>query len=427
MTGRLETKNEEAEMNIRKLTVLAVILLVSRLTFADASYQETSQVTGGAMVDQLKSISFLGKTMSNAFAPITTTTMVHGNQKAVVSKDSTEITDLDKETITRIDTAHKTYTVMTFAQMRQAINEMPKQMEQAQQKMKEAQAQQAQQPQPKSDLKTTFDVSAKNTGVTKTVNGLTAQEQVVTMQMHVTDPNAPPSEAVNSVTYVVTTDSWIAPDPPEVKEIQDFDLRMVQKLMAGVDTAAFQEQMTQMRQMGQNSGLAQMFGAKPGSAEAMAQMGKEMAKLKGTRVMEVTRMGGSGTGPTAAQNTAQTAPAAAPANGSGSVAGQVATDTAAQTGAAEASRMGVLGSALGSSALGAFHRKKAAAPAATPAATADGTQTTTDGNQTTTSAVLMEMTMQKANFSQDAVPSSAFQVPAGFKKVESAMYGGAGK
>ena len=411
-------------MNIRKLPALGIMLLASRLLFADASYQETTQVTGGSMVDSLKSVSFLSKSMGNMFAPMTTITMVHGNQKAVVSKDSTEITDLDRETITHVDTVHKTYTVTTFAQMRQAIANMPKQMEQARAQMKEAQAQQAAQ-QPKTDLKTSFDVSAKNTGVTKEVNGLTAQEQVVTMQMHITDPNAPPTEAVNSMTYVVTTDAWIAPDPPEVKEIQDFDLRMGQKLMAGMDLSAFKAQMGQMSQ--NNAGMAQLFGGKPGSAEAMAQMGKEIAKLKGTRVMEVTRMGGSGTGPGAAQNTAQAAPAAAPASGSGSVAGQVATDTAAQTAAGEAGRLGVLGNALGSSALGAFHRKKAATPppAAAPASTT--TTTTADGTQTTTSAVLMETTTQKSNFSQETVPSTAFQVPAGFKKVESPVYGAAGK
>jgi hypothetical protein len=407
-------------MNIRTLAALTVILLGNRFIYADASYQETTQVTGGSMVDSLKSVSFLSKSMSNAFAPMTTITMVHGNQKAVVGKDYTEITDLDRETITHIDTLHKTYTVVTFAQMRQAFANMPKQMEQAQEQAKEAQAQQAAQ-QPKTDLKTSFDVSAKNTGVTKEVNGLTAQEQVVTMQMHITDPNAPPTEAVNSMTYVITTDAWIAPDPPEVKEIQDFDMRMGQKLMAGVDMSAWKAQ------MGQNAGMAQLFGGKPGSAEAMAQMGKELAKLKGTRVMEVTRMGGSGTGPGAAQNTAQAAPAAPAPNDSGSVAGQVATDTAAQTAAGEASRMGVLGSALGSSALGAFHRKKAATPppAAAPAATT--TTATADGTQTTTSAVLMETTTQKSNFSQETVPSTAFVVPAGFKKVESPAYGAAAK
>jgi hypothetical protein len=329
--------------------------------------------------------------------------MVHGNQKAVVSKDSTEITDLDRETITHIDTIHKTYTVMTFAQMRQAIADMPKQMEQAQAQVKEAHAQQAQQP--KTDLKTSFDVSAKNTGVTKEINGLTAQEQVVTMQMHITDPNAPSTEAVNSMTYVITTDAWIAPDPPEVKEIQDFDMRMGQKLMAGMDLSAWKAQMSQ------NAGMAQLFGGKPGSAEAMAQMSKELAKLKGTRVMEVTRMGGSGTGPGVAQdstqNTAQAAPAPAPANSSGAA--------------------GIFGSALGSSALGAFHKKKAATPPPADAPATTTTTSTADGTQTTTSAVLMETTMQKSNFSQAAVPSTAFLVPAGFKKVDSPVYGAGGK
>ena len=389
-------------MSLVKVAALGIILLASRYTFADASYQETTQITGGSMVAPLKSMSFLSKSMRDMLAPTTTTTMIHGNQKAVVSKDFTEITDLDKETVTHIDNLHKSYTVVTFAQMRQAFQQVPKQMQQAQDQAKQAQQQQPQQP--KSDLKTSFDVNVKNTGASKEINGLTAQEQLVTLQMHVTDPNAPPTQT-NAVTYVVTTDAWISPDPPEVKEIQDFDKRFGQKLMEGVDLSAFKAQMTQMHDMSQNPGMSQMFAGKPGSAEAMAEMGKEMAKLQGTRVMEVTRMGGSGTGPGAAQNSAQTsdpAPAAAPPTSNGSMAG-------------------MLGSALGGSALGGFHRKKTPPPS-------DSTTTTTasDGTQTT-SAVLMEMTLQKSNFSQAPVSSSSFEIPSGFQKVESPAYGAAGK
>jgi hypothetical protein len=393
-------------MIVRKIAAVGVILLASRVMFADASYQETTQVTGGTMVDQLKSVSFLSKSMSNMFAPTTTTTMVHGNQKAVVRKESMEITDLDRETLTQVDMIHKTYTVVTFAQMRQAFANMPKQMEDAQANMKQAQEQQAQQP--KTDLKTSFDLSAKNTGVSKEINGLTAQEQLVTMQMHITDPNAPPSQAVNTMTYVVTTDAWIAPDPPEVKEIQDFDRRFGEKLMAGMDMSPFAAQMTQMRNMSQSPAMAQMFGGQPGSAEAMAQMGKEMAKLKGTKVMEITRMGGNGTGPGANQASGQPAPDAAPASTS-------TNNSGTQTSSTPTTPMGMLGSALGSSALGGFHRKKPApAPTTTPAP---------DGTQPATGAVLMETTLQKSNFSQAPLPSSAFEVPAGFKKVESSMYG----
>ena len=358
-------------MNSGKVAALGIVLLTSQFMFADASYQETTQITGGSMVAPLKSMSFLSKSMRDMLAPTTTTTMIHGNQKAVVSKDFTEITDLDKETVTHIDNLHKAYTVVTFAQMRQAFQQMPKEMEQAQDKAKQDQAQQPQQP--KSDLKTSFDVSVKNTGATKEINGLTAQEQLVTLQMHVTDPNAPPTQT-NAVTYVVTTDAWISPDPPEVKEIQDFDKRFGQKLMEGVDLSAFKAQMTQMNNTGQNPGMSQLFAGKPGSADAMAEMGKEMAKLQGTRVMEVTRMGGSGTGPAGAQNSDPP-----PASNSAS---------------SNSSMSGMLGSALGGSALGAFHKKKAQ-----PASDTTTTTTNSDGTQTT-STTLMETTVQRSNFSQ---------------------------
>jgi hypothetical protein len=399
-------------MNTRKIAAMGIILLVSQVALADASFQSTSQITGGTMVDQLKSVSFLSKSMSNMFAPTTTLTMVHGNQKAVVSKDSTEIIDLDKETITRIDTAKKTYSVVTFAQMRQAVENMPKQLQQAQAQQVQTKPPQGQQAKP--ELKTSFEVSAKNTGVTKVVNGINAQEQVITMQMHITDANAPPDQAANTVTYVVTTDAWIAPDPPEVKEIQDFDLRMAQKMMAGMDLSAF----TAMQGNG-NANLTQLFGGQPGSGEAMGQMAKEMAKLKGTHVLEVTRMGGSGSGSAAAAAT----PAPTAGTSGGSVAGQVATDTATQSASEESGKLGALGSAFSKSALSPFHKKKPAAPATPPAATATPTTGTSAaaGTQPGSSVVLMEMTMQKSNFSQAAVPASAFQVPGGFAKVDSSF------
>ncbi|MEA2541793.1 MAG: hypothetical protein QOH35_3159 [Acidobacteriaceae bacterium] len=379
-------------MNLGKVAALGIILLASRFTFADASYQETTQITGGSMVAPLKSMGFLSKSLRDMLAPNTTTTMVHGNQKAVVGKDSIEITDLDKETVTHIDNLHKTYTVVTFAQMRQAFQQMPKQMEQAQDKAKQDQAPQPQQP--KSDVKTSFDVSVKNTGATKQINGLTAQEQLVTLQMHATDPNAAATQGPNAVTYVVTTDAWITPDPPEVKEIQDFDKRFGLKLMEGVDLSAFKAQMT--RNMSQNPGMSQLFAGKPGSADAMTEMAKEMAKLQGTRVMEVTRMGGSGTGPASAQNSEPAPAATSPSNGS---------------------MAGMLGSALGGSALGGFHKKK-------PQPASDTTTTTTnsDGTQTT-SATLMETTVQRSNFSQAPVSSSNFEVHRGFKKVDTPGYG----
>jgi len=403
-------------MNTYNVAALGLMSLVSGLAYADASYEQTSQITGGTLTETIRSFSFLGKATKEMLAPTNTLTMVHGNQKAVISKNSTEIIDLDKETITRFDTEKKTYSVMTFAQMRQAAADMMKRMQQA--PPQQAAAGQ----QPKSDLKTSFEVSVKNTGQSKSVNGLNAQEQVVELHMHITDPNGAGTAAQNTMTYTVTTDAWIAPEPPELKEIQDFDARMGKKMMEGADLSAF------AKPGGANAGMAQMFGSKPGTAEAMAQMQKEMAKLKGTRVMEMMRMGGdvpatatgqqqsAGSGSSVVGGATQAAGSAA----TGSVAG--ATGSAAGSAAANAAGNGIGGSVLGSAASafssklvsGMFQKKPAAATS--PANT---TTTTVAGTQPTTSLVLMEMTMQKSNFSREAIPPSAFAVPEGFKQLPS--------
>jgi len=411
-------------MNTRKVAALGLMLLINRMALADASYQETQQITGGTLVDTLKSQgAFLGNTVKKLFAPTNTIMMVHGNQKATVTKESTEIIDLDKEEIIRIDNEKKTYTVMTFAQMRQGLANAGKQMQQMQDKNAE-QMKQLKASQPQTDLKMSFDVKVNNTGVTKMVNGQMAQEQVVVMSMKFTDPNAAATAAatpapaagdssaqtVQSMAYTVTTDAWIAPDPPELQEFKDFDMRWGKKMMEGVDMSAFMESMKQGR-ASSNMAMGQLFGNQPGAAEAFQKMGEEMAKVKGVHVLEVTSMGGSGTG--VAAPPAGSAPAPAPSGGN--VAGQVATDTATQTAAGESSKLGVFGSALSNSALGAFRRKKAApAPAPPPAAAPAGTTQTT-------SVVMMEMTKQQTNFSREPIPGSAFAIPAGFKQVQSPM------
>lgn len=426
-------------MNTRTVTAFGMILLAAPLmnghAFADASYQSTTEITGGTLMDTMKSVPFFSKSMKNAFAPTTTLTMVHGNQKAVVNKDSTDIIDLDKEEMIHIDSVKRTYSVVTFAQMRQAMQNMPQQIQTAQAQVKQAQAQQ-----PKTNLKMNFDVKVNNTGVSKVVNGLMAQEQVITLTTTITDPDAAAAAASGttpapgaapdssgtapapgttpapgqpvSISYTVTTDAWIAPDPPEVKEIQDFDVKMGKKMMEGVDMQAF---VAQMKASG--NAMSQMLGGQPGASDAMAQMGKEMAKLKGTRVLEVTSMGGmapmqgTGTAPAAA-------PAATPAPSGGSVAGQVAGDTATQTAANESGRLGGFGSALGGSMMSAWHKKKASTPPPAPAPAAAPTSATPAAGQTQ-SAVLMSMTMQKSNFSQEPVGSSAFEIPAGYTQVAS--------
>ena len=400
-------------MNTHYVAALGLMLLLSGVACADASYEQTSQITGGTITDTIKSVGFLGNTTKKLLAPKSSLTMVHGDQKAVIGKSSTEIIDLGKQTITHIDTEKKTYSVMTFAQMRQAFADMMKKFRQAPPKqMPAAQL-------PKSDLKTSFEVSVKNTGLSKSVNGLTAEEQVVELKMHVTNPKGAGSEAQNTATYTVKTDAWIAPDPPEMTEIKAFNARMAKKMMQGVDLSAFS------KAGGASAGLAQIIAGKPGMAEAMTQMQKEMAKLKGTRVMEVMQVGGEAPAAGEASAGGETPGGGQTSAGASAVATQVATDTAAQVATSETGRLGVVGAALSNSVFGAFRRLAVkrpapATPAAAPAATAVPA-TPAAATQPMKRVVLMETTMQLSNFSQEAIPPSAFEVPTGFKQVPS-MY-----
>jgi len=352
--------------------------MAARPALADSSYQSQSQITGGVLKDQMSSNPLMSRMTGKMFAPITTSTMVHGNQKAVVRQDATEIWDLDAESYTHIDTAKKTYWVVTFAEMRQG-------MQNAMNKMSQATPQPTPTPGQPSSLKTDVQVSVDNPGVTKAVNGVNAQEQIVTLTVTVTDTSQPQSPGRNPVVYVIRNDVWVAvADPPELKAISDFDVRMAKVMMQGVDMPAM---MAQARQAGAQG--AQLLASQPGAAAALERMGQEMAKLKGTRVMTVTSLGGI----------VPAGSAAPPSNQNN----------------ADASAPSMLPGKLGAvtSIMGGFHKKQQAQPA--PAQPATTTATPAAGSNV----VLMETTEQMLNFSEASIPASAFQVPAGYTKVSS--------
>jgi hypothetical protein len=397
-------------------------MLLQGTAWADAAYQESVQITGGQLVDSLKSIPFMPKSFKQMLDPIVSHVLLHGNQLANVSKASTEIIDLDQETITRIDNDKKTYSVTTFAQMRQLFKDAPKKLEEAQAKMREQQQQPAaanEPPPPK--VQVTFEVSVTDPGASKLVNGVMAQEQTMTMKAHVTDLNPPPDSHVQTVTYSVISEIWTAPKPPEMKEIDEFYVRYAKKLMEGVDVAGL---MQSMKPVLNGSAIAPLFAKNPGMGPAVQEMTQKMVqesqKIKGTRILEITRMGGEAmVAPGAAApgaTTAGTAPASGSTDAGAAVAGQVATDTATAAAAQQTSKLGAIGSAFGNSLMGAFRHKPPAPATAQPVAA-------TEGSASPSSAVLYETTSQKSDFSGGSVSAAAFQVPTGFTRLESPMVG----
>ncbi len=364
-------------MNLKKaITCLCLSGLLTTSSFADFHYQETTQITGGALVGMMKFAGAFSKDAKRATEPITSTVLIKGNRMANINPDDTQIVDLDKETITTLDHKKKQYTVMTFEQMRQAMEEARKKAEQqsasqpAQQQGNDAQNE-------AQNVKMDFKVAVRNTEASKNVSGLDAKEAILTMVLEGTDQQTGQKGAL-----AFTNDMWNAAEIPGYDEVRDFNRRFATK-MGMVFSGALKPAMAAMQ---------------PGSAEGMAAMVKEMSKLKGVPVMQVMRMGMTANGqPLPAASEAELPP-------SNEIKMPSAGEVAKRSATSEiTSRLGGFGG------LGHFgHRNKQDQPQEKPAG--DQPQA---GN--VTQSVLLESTTELTGFSSEAIPDSQFDIPAGYK------------
>ncbi len=364
----------------RSSLIFAITLSTAPFLFADYTYQETTQITGGSLVGMMKLAGRFSSQARKAGDPVVSTIYIKDNRMASVSADSTEIIDLDKETITRIDNLKHTYTVVTFQQMKDQI-------EHARQEMQKQQAQHpasapASNPDPNNDVKVSFDVKVRKTGAEKQVSGLSSKEAILTMTMNATDQKTQQTGAM-----AVTNDMWMVPEIPGYEQVRDFHKRMAEKM--GPIFASV------------GADMSKMLAQQPGATAALSDMGKEMQKLDGVPVLQVMRMGTTLNGqPLPAASEAPLPPDNSPAMPS---AGDVAKQSAAS----------MLTSHFG---LGGFGKKKQNDP---PPPDQGANQ---NGNTPPpTSAVLMESQTTVSSFSSDPVDGSHFEVPAGFKQVESQM------
>ena len=177
------SRQEKGKTNMRVYAGLALGLCLTLpvAAFGDFRYEETTQVTGGSIINMTKAFGAFSKNARQMTDPTKSTILVKGNRMARINQDATEIIDLDQETITRIDHDKKQYSVTTFQEMKAA-------MEEAMQKAAQPPSQPQRQTTPSGQLpEMHFKVSVNNTGQNKEVAGLSAAQSILKMTMEAKD------------------------------------------------------------------------------------------------------------------------------------------------------------------------------------------------------------------------------------------------
>jgi hypothetical protein len=359
----------------KRVALFLILAIPTALYAGDYTYQQTTQLTGGSLLHMMKSVGFISSQARHMGDPIVSTIFLKDNRLANVSAETIEIIDLDKETITQIDVQKKTYTVMTFDQIKQAVENARAQME------KQQPAQPAPKPGPDAqNVKMSFDVKVRKTGVTKQVSGLDSNEAIMTMTMTATD-----TQTQQSGNMAITNDMWMVPAIPGYDQVTDFYRRMAAKMADATASLGYD--------------FSKMLAQNPGANQALGDMAKEMQKLDGVPVMQVMRMGTTMNG--------QPLPAASEAPMPAEPAGPSKGDVA------KAGLSSALTSHFG---FGGFGKKKNPPPDQNPDQNAAQAQPT--------SAILMETQITTSNFSSSPVDPAHFEVPAGYKQVQPQMRSG---
>jgi hypothetical protein len=207
--------------------MLILSLAAGFAAHADFSYTSTQKNSQGMMGGA-------------AAAPQVTKYYFKGSRMMSASGDTAHIMDFGAQTMTTINKAAKTYSVMKMGDMMPAGANISPQ------------------------------IDIKETGQKKTINGFNCSQVMMTMSMDSPMPGPP------GMTMQVETEMWISADVPGWQNIRTFYEK-------------------------NGNSFAAMGGGNAGMQKAMAEMEKKMASMNGIAVQRITRVKSGGGGANAAQ------------------------------------------------------------------------------------------------------------------------------
>jgi hypothetical protein len=203
---------------------------------------------------------------------VTTTVAVKGDRKLTMSESTGQIIDLSEEKIYDLDVKKKQYTVITFAELRRQMEEARKRAEEEARKADASDKTDKDAAKPDPNAKQyDVDFEVKNTGEKKDVNGFSTSQSIMTITVREKGKTLQQSGGM-----VLTSDLWLTPSIPAMKEVTDFDMKYAEKLFGPMMNGASPQDM------------AQAVAMYPAMKPAIEKMATEGRKMQGTPVLTVT-------------------------------------------------------------------------------------------------------------------------------------------
>jgi hypothetical protein len=195
------------------------------------------------------------------------TVAVVGDRKLTLAGDRGEIVDLAEERIYELDVKKKTYTVTTFAELKQRIEEQRAKAEKeaAEARKKEGKKDEDASAAPATEME--VDIELNETGQKKAIAGHEARQVNLKAWVHEKGKKIQQSGGL-----LVTTDTWLGPKIDALGEVAEFDRRYGLKMAEIMGFTA----PTAAASAGQMAALVAMY---PGLLNAMEKIQAESKKV----------------------------------------------------------------------------------------------------------------------------------------------------
>jgi hypothetical protein len=237
-----------------------VFILISLPAGADVRTEQKAQVQFAGMLGRVVNL-FGGKAAREG---VTSTVIVKGARKVTSTENTSQIIDLSEEKIYDLDLRRKSYKVTTFAEVRRRLEEAQrKAAEDARKEQGKADSQDAK----GAEKEVEVDLDVKSTGQSKVVNGFTTQQSIVTITVREKGKKLEESGGL-----VLTSDLWLAPDQPAMKEVAEFDRKYAEQLYGGLIGVSADQ-------------MAAALAMYPQLRQGLSRMSAELSKIQGTPVL----------------------------------------------------------------------------------------------------------------------------------------------